>query len=425
VSAGTVGEAYRYDFALRTGSGAPRTGAAADVTVTIWNPARTTSTAPTVVEVGGGDYYVDIPAAFTTAHGVGEYSVHLDVTVAPRDQFAESIRFHARDIDDAAVPGDAMDLVTDALDAAAVATSGAQEIRDEILTDATAFAGANIDAAISSRESEASAGSRAATNQSEHDATQALIAALNDVSIADVQTALDNQGYTSARAILIDNLDAAVSTRAQPGDAMALTASQVTALVDAFWDEDVVAAHGAADSAGLLLRALGAAISQRANNATLDGVLGVADSPGEVVATAIDTVLSAAHGAGQWDATVSAAAIAAAVWDALRSAHVVAGSFGEALQQPVLTAETNILAAIAALNDLSSGDVDAAITANAAIVLLRKALTNRRETNPTTGTLDIYNDADTAVEFSVDIYEDVGATQPYRGLGIDRQDKIV
>lgn len=56
---------------------------------------------------------------------------------------------------------------------------------------------------------------------------------------------------------------------------------------------------------------------------------------------------------------------------------------------------------------------------------LRKVLTNRRETNPTTGMLDIYNDADTAVEFSIPIYEDVGATQPYRGLGIDRQDKIV
>ena len=56
---------------------------------------------------------------------------------------------------------------------------------------------------------------------------------------------------------------------------------------------------------------------------------------------------------------------------------------------------------------------------------LRKVLTNRRETNPATGRLDIYNDADDAVEFSVPIFEDVGATQPYRELGVNRQNKIV
>lgn len=53
----------------------------------------------------------------------------------------------------------------------------------------------------------------AATSQAEHDATQAAIAALNNISIADVQTALTNQGYTGARALLLDNLDAAISSR--------------------------------------------------------------------------------------------------------------------------------------------------------------------------------------------------------------------
>jgi len=41
----------------------------------------------------------------------------------------------------------------------------------------------------------------------------AAIAALNDLSIADVQTALDAQGYTSARAALLDFLDAAITSR--------------------------------------------------------------------------------------------------------------------------------------------------------------------------------------------------------------------
>lgn len=54
-------------------------------------------------------------------------------------------------------------------------------------------------------------------------------------------------------------------------------------LVDDIFDEDVVAAHGTADTAGLLLRALGALISQRSNNPTLDALLGVADSAGNDV----------------------------------------------------------------------------------------------------------------------------------------------
>jgi hypothetical protein len=136
-------------------------------------------------------------------------------------------------------PGDAMDLITDAVDAAALATSGVNEIRDSILSDSTSFAGANIDAAISSR--------------------------------------------------------------AVAGDAMALTAGGV----DAIWDEDIVAAHGTADTSGLLLRALGAGISQRTNNATLAALLGVSDIAGQDIATAIDTELSGVHGAGSWTTAVA------------------------------------------------------------------------------------------------------------------------
>jgi len=56
------------------------------------------------------------------------------------------------------------------------------------------------------------------------------ITALNDVSIVDVQTALTNQGYTAARALLLDNLDALISSRAVPGDAMTLTGAANTAI---------------------------------------------------------------------------------------------------------------------------------------------------------------------------------------------------
>ena len=71
----------------------------------------------------------------------------------------------------------------------------------------------------------------------------------------------------------LTNLDATITSRAATGAAMALTA----AAVDAVWDEDIEAAHGTDATAGLLLRVLGAAISNRSNNATLDALLGISD----------------------------------------------------------------------------------------------------------------------------------------------------
>lgn len=78
--------------------------------------------------------------------------------------------------------------------------------------------------------------------QAAHTQTQADIAALNDLSIADVQTALTNQGYTVVRAALLDNLDALISSRSVAGDAMTLTTAERNAIVDAVWDE-LVASH--------------------------------------------------------------------------------------------------------------------------------------------------------------------------------------
>jgi hypothetical protein len=75
----------------------------------------------------------------------------------------------------------------------------------------------NLDAAISSRL--AAAGYTAPDN-----ATIALIAGYVD----ELETRL-----TTTRAALLDNLDAAVSSRAVAGDAMGLTAGAV----DAIWDE--------------------------------------------------------------------------------------------------------------------------------------------------------------------------------------------
>jgi hypothetical protein len=53
------------------------------------------------------------------------------------------------------------------------------------------------------------------------------------VDAADVQAGLDAQGYTSTRAGYLDQLDAAISSRSAPGDAMTLTAGERLNLVGA------------------------------------------------------------------------------------------------------------------------------------------------------------------------------------------------
>lgn len=63
-------------------------------------------------------------------------------------------------------------------------------------------------------------------------------------------------------------------------DAIGGTPPTAAQIADAVWDEDIVAAHGTVSTGGLLLRALGASISARSNNPTLDAILGVGDSAG-------------------------------------------------------------------------------------------------------------------------------------------------
>jgi hypothetical protein len=95
----------------------------------------------------------------------------------------------------------------------------------------------NLDAAISSRL--AAAGYTAPDN-----ATIALIAGYVD----ELETRL-----TTTRAALLDNLDAAVSSRAVAGDAMGLTAGAV----DAIWDEVLELTYTARQLMRLLASAAG------------------------------------------------------------------------------------------------------------------------------------------------------------------------
>jgi hypothetical protein len=69
------------------------------------------------------------------------------------------------------------------------------------------------------------------------------------------------------------------------------------------------------------------------------------------------------------------------------------------------------------------------LTATEAIQLaeidnVRKLMQNKMETNPITGILTVYDDDDITPLYSGNIYEDVLATQLYRGAGIERRNRL-
>lgn len=145
-----------------------------------------------------------------------------------------------------------------------------------------------------------------------------------------VQTDLQNwrgsvaNGLTSGRVeCLVGAMGANVLT-ATAINADAITAAKVAADVhaeaaDAVWDEDVEAAHGGDAAAGLLLRALGADITNRTNTQTLEGLLGIADAATTYLPDSI--------------------------WDEARAGHVGAGSFGEG----VASVQGNVTGSVASV----------------------------------------------------------------------------
>lgn len=327
-------DGIRVWWVVRQGSGALRTGIAASQALTAIEPGDSATSTPTVNESSQlpGTYYADIPSAFFSTNGTGHYSVVIQVTASPLEAEHELLFVSDELWSDLAQPGDAMDLVANAVDAAAIATdaidadaiaadaigaselatSAVNEIRDGILADSTPFNGADI-AAI----------------------------------LAD----------TAAMQPLVD---VAISTRAAPGDAMALTAAALVALADSVWDEDIVAAHGTADTAGLLLRALGAVLSQRSNNANLNDLLGVPDSAGvdlvDRIATFLETAGPNPHGTGAWDATASISQ--QDVRDAMKLAPTAGAPAAGSIDQEL----DGILADTAAMEPLVSANLDAQVS---------------------------------------------------------------
>lgn len=93
-----------------------------------------------------------------------------------------------------------------------------------------------------------------------------LAGAEHDQIGIDVQTGMTNQGYTTVRATNLDNLNATVSSRAAPGDAMGLT----TGAIDALWEYNE--ANISAGIGNRIKTNLDATVSSRATQTTADAI---------------------------------------------------------------------------------------------------------------------------------------------------------
>ncbi len=187
------------------------------------------------------------------------------------------------------------------------------DVRDAILTDATRFAGANLDAAVSSREVSGAAAT--------------AVAGLNDLSSAEAEaaaaaalTAYDPPTHaelTTATA----NLDAAVSTRST------LTAQQV-------WEYGTRTLSGFGTLVADVATAVWGAVARTITGGVLDGgydaaktaaqpgdEMDLVDVPNPTAVTALQNGLS----------TLGADDVEDAVWDAALADHDDPASTGEAL----------------------------------------------------------------------------------------------
>jgi hypothetical protein len=105
-------DALRAWFAVRTGTGAPRTGIAASIVLKCVAPDDGATSTPVVAESTqqGGLYYADIPSSFFIAEGLGDYVITVEITSVPLDFNGDQLRITERLWDDLSVAGDAMAL---------------------------------------------------------------------------------------------------------------------------------------------------------------------------------------------------------------------------------------------------------------------------------------------------------------------------
>lgn len=108
----------------------------------------------------------------------------------------------------------------------------------------------------------------------------------------------------------------------------------------------------------------------------------------------VGTVTDSINAIGELEAAItpftdlSPQNLADAVWSAVASSYQDAGSMGEL------------------------------------VGLMQKILRNKTVTNPSTGTITVYDDDGTTVLLTADLWENVAGTQAYRGQGADRRERL-
>lgn len=203
------------------------------------------------------------------------------------------------------------------------------------------------------------------TNELVTDDVPSLISALNDPAAVTVADAVwdelatghidagkaGEQLWTDVDAILADTGE--LQNDDVPGLIAALNDPTAAAMADAVWDEDVVAAHNTADTAGALIDDIATKADFKADVSNLD--------------QAISTTEGNIRGADSDDLKVlsdqldglndpAASAIADAVWDEASAGHIDAGKAGQQLW-------TDIDAILEDTNELQTDDVPGLIAA--------------------------------------------------------------
>jgi len=108
----------------------------------------------------------------------------------------------------------------------------------------------------------------------------------------------------------------------------------------------------------------------------------------------------------------------------LESASIDLAS-GQVILESTVTGGTVVVRGVGKLLDSSVGAtvIDELIDGRR-LTLIEKITRNRLETDPTAGTLTIYDDDGLTPLVTANIYEDVAATQPYQGQGVDRRERL-
>lgn len=197
----------------------------------------------------------------------------------------------------------------------------------------------------------------------------ALIAALNDLSQIDVQTAMTTQGYTTARAVLLNFLDVATSSRSSH------TPSDVTTDMDA-------------------------------NSVDLDAIQALIAALNNLSVADITTQLAVEHGAGSWtSADITALALEATVQAIKAKTDAIPVNPAPAAEYDVrmATIQADLDDPIQYQADISSLALEA--TAD----LIRKLLTNRQELQAGSSNNFITYDDDDSVLLTQNVTDDSGS----------------